>query len=113
MTDLKCLLSKIVSNKHDRSPIERFGSLIKQRALLGLVCGALFCLFSAARADATNYYVSPNGNNTTGTSYATAFNELNQINWSSIVNPESSYLYIDWWLVRYYVSYSINCSQFS
>jgi hypothetical protein len=51
-----------------------------------LIAGLLFwtALTMATEARAANHYVSKNGNNADGNSYATAWNELNQINWSTI-----------------------------
>ncbi|MFC1749074.1 hypothetical protein ACFL2V_09740 [Pseudomonadota bacterium] len=49
--------------------------------------------FSASFVSATNFYVSKNGNNSSGTSWSSAWNELDQINWSS-VNPGDT-VYVD------------------
>src|SRR5437762_3080102 len=46
---------------------------------------------SALAATGTTYYVSKNGNNADGRSWATAWNELNQINWG-VVQPGDSIL---------------------
>jgi hypothetical protein len=45
---------------------------------------ALLFTFSGARAEATNYYVSPSGNNTDGLSYGTAWTKFDQIRWSDL-----------------------------
>jgi len=60
---------------------------------LGLLSAGLILALSAAKAEATNYYVSPSGNNTTGLSYQTAWNELNQIKWSAL--KANDIVYID------------------
>jgi hypothetical protein len=82
---------KNYSTAQKRSFLERF----LRKNLLGLsVLTAGFAItLSAVRAEATNYYVSPLGNNTTGTSYGTAFTELNRIKWS-LLKP-FDVIYID------------------
>lgn len=66
------------------------------RGVLGLIGGLLFCgvvgLIAAhstigtpkAHATPTTWYISKNGNNSGGTSWASAWNELDQINWTQI-----------------------------
>ena len=53
----------------------------------------LVLLISAGVIDSadTTYYVSRNGSNGDGTSWATAWNELNQINWS-VIQPGDTIL---------------------
>lgn len=46
----------------------------------------LFVGMLAAGGCGASFYVSKSGNNTTGASWAAAWNELNQINWTNI-NP--------------------------
>jgi hypothetical protein len=53
-------------------------------ALQVLLSAALAFGLSASAAKANAYYVSPNGNNTDGLTYQTAFNELDQIKWNSL-----------------------------
>src|SRR4051812_28157757 len=43
-------------------------------------------------ATGSTYYVSKNGNNTTGSSWSNAWNELDQINWSSIQAGDTIYI---------------------
>jgi hypothetical protein len=53
-----------------------------------LLFAALLFGLSASAAKATTYYVSLNGNNTDGLSLQTAFNELNQVKWSSLSSAD-------------------------
>jgi hypothetical protein len=76
-----------------RPLLKRTSSRLPQGVHLAIAFGAaLFLTFSGARAQATNYYVSPSGNNTTGLSYATAWNELDQINWSGLTSSDMIYI---------------------
>ncbi len=66
------------------------GKYKRTRAML--IAGALLSVCSATQAQATNYYVSPNGNNTTGLSPATAWTSFSQIKWNLV---SGNTLYID------------------
>jgi hypothetical protein len=53
---------------------------------LGFAVIGSYVIMHSFAATPTTYYVSKNGSNSGGTSWATAWNELNQVNWS-IINP--------------------------
>jgi hypothetical protein len=57
-------------------------TVLKLFAVLAFFC--YITLTYPAAAKAASYYVSPSGSNQNGQSWATAWNELNQINWSVI-----------------------------
>lgn len=61
------------------------------KALTILIMGFIF-LLTPQSANAANYYVSKDGDNDDGTSWATAWNELNQISWGSILPGDIIYL---------------------
>ena len=56
------------------------------KLLFTCIISAFFLLISYKSAFATTYYISKNGNNGNGISWTTAWNELDQINWS-IIQP--------------------------
>jgi hypothetical protein len=62
-----------------------------------LILATLFVLLFVSQAEVfaagTSYYVSKNGNNSTGRSWANAWNELNQIRWDLVT--AGSIIYID------------------
>jgi hypothetical protein len=60
-----------------------------------LLLAALLFGLSASAAKANTYYVSPNGNNTDGLTYQTAFNELDQVQWQSLNSAGGLNLIID------------------
>lgn len=60
-----------------------------------LLSVALLFGLSASSAKASTYYVSPDGNNTDGLTYQTAFNELDQIKWNSLNSAGGIHLVID------------------
>lgn len=45
----------------------------------------IFVFFSSPSVEATTYYVSKNGSNSNGLTWATAWNELDQINWAAVL----------------------------
>jgi hypothetical protein len=57
-------------------------SLVKIR--VSLVFALLLFSLSAAKCYATTYYVSKNGSNADGLTWATAWNEMNQIKWAQV-----------------------------
>jgi len=66
------------------------------------------CLFLlGTSAEAATYYVSPSGDNTTGTSYKTAWKELDQIKWSKV--KDGDYILLDGGAksVKYYTTLTI------
>ncbi len=52
-----------------------------------LSAGVLLCL--AQSAEAANYFISKNGNNTDGRTWQTAFNELDQVKWNTLQPTDS------------------------
>ncbi|HSW97262.1 MAG TPA: hypothetical protein VLF89_05540, partial [Candidatus Saccharimonadales bacterium] len=54
--------------------------------LVGMICSVLVqeSTNRIGHAAGNTYYVSKNGNNADGTSWTSAWNELNQINWTTI-----------------------------
>ncbi|HLC79904.1 MAG TPA: hypothetical protein VJG83_05805, partial [archaeon] len=56
------------------------------RKFMALFAAIIFLAFFMQAAVAENFYVSKIGNNSDGLSWASAWNEMNQINWNSI-NP--------------------------
>jgi hypothetical protein len=55
---------------------------------LALPAAMVLAIAAAARVNATNYYVSPSGNNKNGTSYTTAWSSFNKIDWSKFGNGD-------------------------
>jgi hypothetical protein len=82
---------RITSSKNslkERKTFSKFHSLIFITVFAAI---GLFAVIKSFAATPTTYYVSKNGSNTGGTSWATAFNELNQINWT-LINPGDTIL---------------------
>jgi hypothetical protein len=65
------------------------GRAVCKAIMVGLMGSALMVALSAPRANAATYYVSPKGNNTTGMSWATAWSELDQIQWSQLQGSDT------------------------
>jgi hypothetical protein len=72
------IFSEKLTSKKGKTP------LLNRRLLVLFGAAACLSIFSSARAEAVNYFVSPSGNNTSGTTLKTAWSELDQINWSVI-----------------------------
>src|SRR5205807_1143531 len=74
-----------------RRPLKRFTSYCLPLTVTFIMAYCLCLAFNpfvsnAKAAARSTWYVSKNGNNADGLSWATAWNELNQINWS-VVQP--------------------------
>jgi hypothetical protein len=63
------------------------GRAIRKKGMIkisSLLTIGIAMFFSAAKAQAATFYVSPSGNNTDGTSWQTAWSELDQIKWKNL-----------------------------
>jgi len=64
---------------------------VKKKLIFNLAAlGWLLAIASGAGAN--TYYVSKNGNNSSGTSWTNAWNEMNQVNWSAFSPGDTLYL---------------------
>src|SRR6266568_2210939 len=64
----------------------RFSKTTLAIFMLSFAAVGSYIITHSFAATPTTYYVSKNGSDSGGTSWATAWNELNQINWS-VINP--------------------------
>src|SRR3989338_7665986 len=93
----KSVFKKILKSGDLLSHIFRTAVIASFLSVATIIGGTFLFLYSYApvveAADSANtFYVSRNGDNTTGTSWATAWNELDQIQWSSISAGSTIYL---------------------
>ena len=91
------VFKKILKSGDLLSHIFRTAVIASFLSVATIIGGTFLFLYSYApvveAADSANtFYVSRNGDNTTGTSWATAWNELDQIQWSSISAGSTIYL---------------------
>jgi hypothetical protein len=70
-----------------------FSYFAQRKSWLMTIVATFACMLIGSHAQATNYYVSPGGNNAGGLSYKSAWTEMNQINWA--VLKTNDVIYID------------------